>query len=60
LSDRRDDVAGEVVVRSSAERHVGPDRTRKIFLGDFSNPALRKLAQRLAGIDLMTRDPNVH
>jgi hypothetical protein len=31
-----------------------------MFFGGSSNAALRELAQRLAGIDLMTRDPNVH
>jgi hypothetical protein len=31
-----------------------------MFFRDFRHPALCMLAQRLAGVDLMTRDPNVH
>ena len=42
------------------EGDIGADRAREIFLGDLGDSALGVLAQRLAGIDLMTRDPNVH
>jgi len=60
LGDRSDDVAGEVVVGTAAEGPVGGDRPGEIFLGDLLDPSGRMLAQRFPGIDLMTRDPNVH
>jgi hypothetical protein len=60
LDDGRDDVAREVVVRPAAEGDVRADRPREIFLGDLCDPALGMLTQRLAGIDLMPRDPDVH
>src|SRR4029079_16616152 len=60
IHDRRDDVAGVVVVRTSAEGDVGSHGPGKIFFRDVRDSTLRMLAQRLAGIDLMTRDPNVH
>ena len=44
----------------AAEGDVGAHRPREIFLGDLGDSLLGVLAQRLAGIDLMTRDPNVH
>jgi hypothetical protein len=56
-----DDVAGEaVIVRPLAERHLGRDGAGEIFVGDPAQAAVDMAAQRLAGIDLMTRDPDVH
>jgi hypothetical protein len=60
LGDRRDDVAGEIVVRALAEGDVGADRTGIIFLGDLLDPLDRMFLNRVAGFDLMVRDTNVH
>ena len=56
-----DDVAGEaVIVGPLAERHLGGNGAREIFVGDGVEPLVDLALQRFAGIDLMTRDPDVH
>ena len=56
-----DDVAGEgVVVGSLAESHIGGDRPLEIFIGDGVQSLLDMQLESLAGIDLMTRDPDFH
>ena len=60
LRDWSDDVAGVGIVRPSPEGDIGADASREIFFGDFGDSPLGVLAQRFAGVDLVTRDPYVH
>jgi hypothetical protein len=60
VRDRSDDIADEVVVRAWADRHVGRDGARKIFLSQGLHASDRLVPQRIPDFDLMARHPYVH
>ena len=61
LHDVDDDVAFEAdVVRPLAERHLCREGAGEIFRGDTLKPVAHMILERVAGRDLMTRDPDIH
>ena len=56
-----DDVAREaVVVGTLAERHLRRDGPGEVLFRDAVQPGVDVLPERLAGVDLMTGDTDVH
>src|SRR4051812_9924578 len=60
VHDRSDDIASKVVVWAATEGDVGSDSAREIFFRDFGDSALGVCAQRIARVDLVSSDPNLH
>jgi hypothetical protein len=60
LHDVRDDIAGKAAMRSVTEGDVCRNAARKIFISNRLETILDMDAQRVAGVDLMARDPDVH
>ncbi len=49
-----------MVVRPLAERHMGGNGAGKIFVGDTLEPVFDVLADGIARIDPVTRNPDIH
>ena len=56
-----DDIAFEAdVVRPLAERHLGRDGAFEMLGGDTLKSVAHMILERVAGCDLMTRNPDIH
>ena len=53
IGDRRDNIAGEMVVRSASERHIGADRPGEMLFGNLRHSAGGMLAQGFTCVYLM-------
>src|SRR3546814_10682711 len=61
LHHMRDDVAGEaIVVRARAESDLGGDRAGEIFTCNTLETVSTLLLERVADIDLVARNPDIH
>ncbi|PAV72975.1 hypothetical protein WR25_16632 [Diploscapter pachys] len=61
LHDVDHDIAAEAdVMRPLAKRHFGRNGAREMLGGDTLKPVAHMILERVAGCDLMTRNPDIH